>query len=421
MRLSLSLAAKFLSVIVLFGVFYSYAMFQGGFVSWFLFYSFLPIILYLFLLLLYPISNWTVSRKLSKHIVRASENVEAEIHLYRKIPFPLYYCVVEEFFPESLQKKDTNRMKYRHMDKADLLEEKRVVKAIFFPWFRRHLTVSYTLDNVPRGEHHLKAFRIKTGDFFGFVKKEHIYLTDSYMLVYPYQRDISFRQNVTSFDEGTTASYTINARNTNVVTGVREYMPGDRFSWIDWKNTAKKNTVMTKEFEQEKSTSILVVLDACQTTGLNEVAFEGSIEVTGSLLKYIKNNSSQVSFLALGEEKIFVPFDQSPEKLETASNYLARIQPGGTASFSQQMSGELRKIPNGLVTFLVTTHLEWSAISSVEDLKKKSRKIILFLIKPTSQVTEEDTRIIHHLSSSGISVNVLTEEQLTQQKFEVST
>ncbi len=37
-------------------------MFQGGFVSWFLFYSFLPFGLYAVVVLLYPLKKWNVTR-----------------------------------------------------------------------------------------------------------------------------------------------------------------------------------------------------------------------------------------------------------------------------------------------------------------------------------------------------------------------
>ena len=45
---------------------FMFAMFQGGFVSWFLFYTFLPFVLYSFVLFFYPLSSFDVERKLIK-------------------------------------------------------------------------------------------------------------------------------------------------------------------------------------------------------------------------------------------------------------------------------------------------------------------------------------------------------------------
>ncbi|SDK37299.1 DUF58 domain-containing protein [Sediminibacillus albus] len=421
MKGSLSLSVKFFFVVLLFAVFFSYAMFQGGFVSWFLFYSFLPIIVYMFLLLVYPISNWAVTRRISKHIVQASDNVTVEIEINRRFAFPLYYCIVEEYFPATLQKKDTNRLKFQNMDQPDILQEKRVVKRVSFPWFKRKWKYEYTLENVPRGEHMLGAFRIRTGDFFGFIKKEHIYSTSSRLLVFPYAREISFREKVNSFEEGSAASYNINAKHTNIVTGVREYMPGDRFSWIDWKTTAKKNTVMTKEFEQEKSSNIVLILDAVRFQGQSQIAFEGSIEVAGSLIEFLKNKSSQLTFIGLGEERVFFPSQEDPGKNALKQNYLAKVQPGGSRPFSKQLEQEIRNIPQGLVAMLVVNNFSKETIKPLERLKRKSKKVMVFVIKSSAKLTEEDKRMIHQLSAGGVSVNVITEDKLLQQKLEVSS
>ena len=50
-------------------------------------------------------------------------------------------------------------------------------------------------------------------------------------------------------------------RDTSLVAGVRQYQPGDRFSWIDWKATARTNEMMAKEFEIRQSSDLLIVLD----------------------------------------------------------------------------------------------------------------------------------------------------------------
>ncbi|MDQ7863681.1 DUF58 domain-containing protein [Peribacillus frigoritolerans] len=41
-------------------------------------------------------------------------------------------------------------------------------------------------------------------------------------------------------------------REHSVVSGVREYQPGDQLSWINWKATARTSEIMTKEFEVQK-------------------------------------------------------------------------------------------------------------------------------------------------------------------------
>src|SRR5699024_8027339 len=121
----------------------------------------------------------------------------------------------------------------------------------YFP--TRRSSDLYQLKQRPRGEGQLGNIRIRTGDVFGLIQKEHVFQTSDYMMVYPSRRSIHMDEQSQSLDHGTMSAHSLNISNTNVVSGIRDYLPGDRFSWIDWKQTARKNTMMTKEFEQEKS------------------------------------------------------------------------------------------------------------------------------------------------------------------------
>ncbi|UFT99896.1 DUF58 domain-containing protein [Radiobacillus kanasensis] len=413
--------SKFVFVLFLFVLFFSYAMFQGGFVSWFLFYSFLPVLIYMACLLFYPISNWEVERKMDRYVTKAGERVHVQVSISRKSVFPIYYCIIEESLPLSLQKKDTLHKKYEEMRNEDAVRKNRLVKLVSFPWFRKVIRFDYTLDQLPRGEHHFSQIRIKTGDLFGFIKKEHVYEVSSRMLVYPNEPEITVRERVSSYEEGSTTSFNVNVKQTNVVTGVREYMPGDRFSWIDWKTTAKKNAVMTKEFEQEKSSSILLILDSGHHDEFYPIAYEASIEITASLVESIKRHSSRMAFLSLGQERVYFPFQQSPGKLDMIKTHLAKVQAIPSVPFSNQIINESRKIPEGVVLMLVVSHFDEKLELAIEQLKQKSKKIVVFYVHPKEQESGEDRVWLQKLSASGIVVNELTEEQLVQQKIEVNT
>lgn len=57
---------KLIVLMLLTAAVFSYAMFQGGFVSWFLFYTFLPFVVYAGLLALYPLRSFQASRQMAK-------------------------------------------------------------------------------------------------------------------------------------------------------------------------------------------------------------------------------------------------------------------------------------------------------------------------------------------------------------------
>ncbi|MDD1370122.1 DUF58 domain-containing protein, partial [Bacillus sp. MHSD17] len=66
-----------------------YAMLQGGFVSWFLFYSIIPIGLYSLLLPFYALRNAEVKRITNQDEYVAGEPFLSTITIKRSFPFPL--------------------------------------------------------------------------------------------------------------------------------------------------------------------------------------------------------------------------------------------------------------------------------------------------------------------------------------------
>ena len=71
-------------------------MFQGGTVSWAIFYIILPFVIYSILLFLYPMSEMTVERIIRTPHVQNGEKLIVSLTVKRKSRFPLLYTVVAE-------------------------------------------------------------------------------------------------------------------------------------------------------------------------------------------------------------------------------------------------------------------------------------------------------------------------------------
>ncbi|WP_200416404.1 DUF58 domain-containing protein [Virgibacillus salexigens] len=405
-------------VVSFFLLLFSYAMFQGGFVSWFLFFSFLPIFLYELGFLLHCMKTWKVSRQLSHYVIRAGDGIDVKLVIKRKLPFPLYYCICEEVVPETLRKIDTKHQKYSLMDDPGELYTNRNLKKVFFPLWKRTFTMTYRLEQLPRGEHLLQTVRIRTGDFFGLVKKEYTFHVTDVIIAYPNARPIVTKEQISSFQQGTASTSAFQLNNSNVATGIREYMPGDRFSWIDWKQTAKKNTVMTKEFEQEKSTDILLMLDNGIYPETNYVVYEAMVEVVLSLMEGLKKQASQVGLVTIGEKTVYFPVHHDPVKLDMVKNHLTRIQPDGIKPFSIRVESEFAKAGAGNVIILVTSHIDVAFIEIVKKMDQRTKRIVLILIQ-SAKHREKNRLFIHQLQFEGIHIHILTEQHLIQNQLEV--
>ena len=411
---------NFIFIILLILVLFSFAMFQGGFTSWFLFFSFLPIFLYQMALMFYSIKMWQVTRELSKQRIEAGDQVIVKISIRRKIPFPLYYCIFEEIFPESLNKIDLRQDKYKQMNNPDSIKTVRQKKSILFPWFKREFTLTYPLTHLPRGEHILSEVRIRTGDIFGLIKKDHTFQTVCHLTVLPSRRKLFMEEKASNLEQGMISSPSIHFKNTNVVSGIREYMPGDRFSWIDWKQTARKNEVMTKEFEQEKSTDTLLVLDSTYYPDLNELAFEATVELSLSFIDLFKKNGTSANVLTIGEEMNFFPAKRFVQK-EAIERHLTTIQPSGSKAFPLLLKEGLMRWNNQHLIIILTTTLDESLQETIKQLKMRRKRVHLIYIQAKQDLTPSGQAIIKHLTQINMDVNLLTEDQLIKDRIGVKS
>jgi uncharacterized protein (DUF58 family) len=206
-----------------------------------------------------------------------------------------------------------------------------------------------------------------------------------------------------------------------VAAGIREYQPGDKFTWVDWKQSARKNTMMTKEFEQEKSTDTTIILDSCYYDGINVLAFEAAIEISLSLMEVIqKRQASKVAFISIGRETMHFPFSHNQREKGWMMQFLTRIQPDGTQPFAVRLKEASLEMAGGSINVIMTTHLDVQLKQTLGRLRQRSKRVIVLFVQASNAVSEQEQQIIKQLQWQGIVVNMLTEQQLVQQTIEVN-
>src|SRR5699024_9524036 len=171
MRQFIYLSIKLVLLASLFLIFYSYAMFQGGFVSWFLFYCSLPFLLYELLFILYPIRDWTVKRAVQTRSIKAGQAARLQIECKRRFVVPIPFLIIEDVLPVSLHscfdpKRWASLLTARQSPQRD-----KTVKKMFYPLFKRKIVCEYELTDLPRGVHSFQQVTLTMTDLFGFVTK----------------------------------------------------------------------------------------------------------------------------------------------------------------------------------------------------------------------------------------------------------
>jgi uncharacterized protein (DUF58 family) len=380
---------KFIILLFLILLTFSYGMFQGGFVSWFLFYSFLPFAIYSFAFSFYSLKGIEVIRSIEKFNYHAGEPLKVMVTVKRRSFFPLFYLIIADQLEENLLNAN----------------QKKKAKVLILPGFKKELSFDYVIDKLPRGEHLFKSFTLKAGDLFGLIEKEISYPIENKLIVYPFFTDLLYRPFENPFDQGMTASRERVQRDTSMAVGIRDYQPGDRFSWINWKATAKRNEIMTKEFEQRQSHDVFIVMDC-----VPDKRFEAIVSFTASMQRAVLKKGASTGLLTVSDERSFFPLHGGEKQQQLLLFHLAKVKAKASSSFDKVLETEGMFVQQTVSFLLVTAQLTKSLIEKASFLGQRKGKITLFLIKGEKEApTSAELSLITMANARGVRVIMVHE------------
>lgn len=86
---------------------------------------------------------------------------------------------------------------------------------------------------------------------------------------------------------------------------LREYMPDDEFRAVDWKATARRNKLMTRQYEQERAQNVMILLDCGRIMGPvigSLTRLDHSVNAAMMLAHVAQVKGDRVGLMAFGEE-----------------------------------------------------------------------------------------------------------------------
>jgi uncharacterized protein (DUF58 family) len=398
MKNIIHLIRKVVFLVFLTVVLFSYTMFQGGFVSWFLFYSFLPFALYSLSIAFYPIRTFDVQRKLNQEQFHVGEKLVATLKIRARFFFPIMYLVIEDQLPKSLRN----------------CRQAKPPKIFLSPLFKNEFSYEYILEHIPRGEHRFSTVRIKITDFFGLMEKEASFQVENSILVYPRYVEMGYRKIGQRFEQGTAASQIQLHRDTTMAVGIREYKPGDRFSWINWKASARKHELMTKEFEERQSEDIVIFLD--RTPAL---LFEEIVTFTASLVRATIKRGVQTGLVSVGRDRAIFPARNGEAQLQQLFYHLAKVQCDSEWSFARIVNKEIAHWNAAFSFCFITASINKELAASLGNLAMKNFSGIVFIIKDkTTNISKEEIVAIEQIERKGITVKMIEERNFANALIE---
>lgn len=405
---------KLVQILTLLIILFSYAMFQGGFVSWFLFYAVLPFLLYYLVFLFYPMGDWQAKRILPQGSIKAGQTANIQLELSRRLVLPIPYLIIEEHAPKSLDVHFYQRDWARLLSDPNYLNRKRVIKKMVFPHIEKRITLDYSLDHLPRGEHQLDQIELTITDWFGVITKKTTLSVQSVLAVEPADLPIQIQWANHWQQVGEKSTTPLQSQQSNIVTGIREYVPGDRISSINWKATARTGTFMTKEYDQEQHFDGMVLLGGSEPN----IAFEWNLAVARMLIFVLKQSGHTVEFSYLNKADHWLGGQANEKKLVKLFTSLSTDQ--ANSDFAYGLHIDQLKLAKASFIVLFTNQLTEASLEQLRLLSHQVKRIQLYWTKAIDQHTEQDKIYLRSLRSYNIDTHTITEHELKSGQWVVS-
>ena len=137
---------------------------------------------------------------------------------------------------------------------------------------------------------------------------------------------------------------------------VRQFMPGDSLTHIHWPTTARRDQLMTKEFEGAGTNDIWIYVDlqdSSQVGSGNEGTEEYSITIAASLAKGLIRLGHSVGLVMQGDRLYRIAPDKDADHLWALLRALALAQAKGQVSLQGLLAQENSSLGSGNVAIAV--------------------------------------------------------------------
>jgi len=216
-----------------------------------------------------------------------------------------------------------------------------------------------------RGLFTLGPWEVRMGDPFGLFRVVLRYPEFETLLVYPPVANLPPIQLPEGTTTGSIRSHVRSLYVTTNAAGVRDYAPGDSLNRIHWPSTARKQMMMSKQFDQEPSGDLWIILDMDQKAHVGEgeeSTEEYGVILAASLADRVLRENRAVGLVAHGEERIFIPLGKGRGHLWRILRGLAHATTADNGSLTDMLEEEKKNLRRGTTALVISpsTDPDWA-------------------------------------------------------------
>lgn len=256
-----------------------------------------------------------------------------------------------------------------------------------------------------RGLFTLGPWEVRFGDPFGFFEVVQRYPVVRSLLVYPRVMRLPPLELPRGGASGR-ARTTRRAWETDMaVSHVRPLVPGDSLRRVAWRATAHRDALMVREFDQEPTGDLWIVLDldsAVQVGKGTDRSEEFAIVLGASLAAEWLRRNRAVGLVALGDPPLVITPQRSEAQLWRILEGLARIRPTAEWPLGRALDRVRPLLGHGMTLAVITPSLAVDWVSSLLMLTSRGIAPAAILLQSTGAGA-----LVDLLSNHGVVSHVV--------------
>jgi uncharacterized protein (DUF58 family) len=338
-------------------------------------------------------------RHLSQNQVFFGDEIVFEIEVTNRKPLPLPWLQIEDELPEKV-----TLLK----GKTTITQEERVILNNIFPINMYHrVKRRFPMRCLQRGIFIFGPTNIRSGDLFGFFRKDMKIDKLDYLMVYPRLVPLETLGIPSQQLFGDIRLKRHLFQDPVLTAGVREYHSGDSLKRIHWKSTARLGKLQTKVYEPTTTIDISIFLDVRtlraplwgSVSQLQELGIMAAASISQQALKdgfRVGLYVNQITRFSSG--MVTVPHSQHPDQLLHILEALAQLHQVETVSMVRFLRQEASNLPWGSTLLVISAQPVNELLATLLDLKRVGRSVALVQVGGSVPEVSAGNLKVYHIS-----------------------
>ena len=264
---------------------------------------------------------------------------------------------------------------------------------------------------VQRGVFSLGPTDVLSGDLFGLFPVSRTVPSKGSLLVYPMMANVESFLSPPGLLPGGEALQLRTHQVTPNASGVREYIAGDPLNRIHWLSSARRDSLIVKEFELDPMAEVWIFLDAEERVQAaepysrpdeavgaiwspwREVTLppsteEYAVSIVATLARHFLRRERAVGLISYRDEARrapeVLPPDRGGRQLGKILEFLAPLEARGDLPISALMTAHAQHMPRGSTVIVVTPSVDSQVVLAADLLSQRGLRPVVVLISAAS-------------------------------------